>query len=168
MLDALYIGLDWRFVIDDNSLNMLKAILLSWNTPASLHKLYLRTSGENINTRRRFLERLQKLGPILEEWICHSSIPSSVDSEVSQPRTQRMVCVELRDFDDWRDWWWTRLKGCFPTLVELDRLSMAFRGCKCSSDGFAWDCNVVSTDPLQFTSILHDMGGLGRTPTTAA
>ena len=149
MLETLRIRLDWSFQITNESLNLLKAMLISWNAPVPLHQLYLPWEKYDILTRESYMARLRCIAPILREWIRHSPVLSSIDSEVSEQRTQRTVCVELCDLWDKRDWWWTRLKEGFPTLVELDQLCMAYEACECSSDFV----HVASTYLLQFISI---------------
>ena len=104
-LGKLRIWLDTDFTDDELSLDIHKAMLDSWDAEVPLQEICLYPCHQYQFTRQGFAELLAKMGRILEEWSVHSLVSTRLGEEFSKRHTERKVCVDLYDWEVWKDWW---------------------------------------------------------------
>ena len=133
ILQELRLFLDPELATDEQSLDMLKAMLSSWDVDVPLQHVHLAAYYEYEFTRQACADLFRKMGQILEGWIGGPPVPSRASREASEQHTIRQVCVRLYDWEVWEHWWWAHITGCFPTFAKSDRLHKAYSPRKCSS-----------------------------------
>ena len=153
MLQKIRLFLNPESATDEESLDMLKAMLNSWDADGSQQNVHLSAHNHEEFTRQAFIDDLRPMAKVLENWGNGSLVPSGAGSEVSGQYNKRRVCVCLRDWEVWRDWWWMHVQECFPTFAMSDALQMSYSPRECCSD------ILVSTDAsfhrLCFTSVQY-------------
>ena len=137
----------------ERSLDMLKAMLYSWNTELAYQELGLVAYYECDWTRQGFADLLKTMGRVLEEWARGSPAKSRVDREVSKRHLQREVYVEIHDWEVWRNWWRTCIEECFPTFTKSGELRITYKSRECFSKSTV-KCRMISQPiSLPWTSI---------------
>ena len=126
MLDTLYISLRPKFATGTESFDLLKATIDSWRARVPLQKLHIRAYPEASFSRQGFASLLNSIGTTVEEWAHNSAVPSSVYAESTERHAEREVCLDLYDWEVWKDWWWTNIKEFFPTLPMSAGLSITY------------------------------------------
>ena len=126
MLRGLNFYLEPTFAADEQSLDMLKTILSSWDPDVPVQNAYLTPAWEEAFTRQAYADLLRRMGQVLEGWLQGFLYPSEADGEASQRNTKRRVCVRLYDREVWKAWWGTHLKECFPTFAKSRRLHIHY------------------------------------------
>ena len=134
MLRKLMIYLRPEVATDEQSLGMLKALLILWNVDDSEQSVYLRASYEQAFTRQAYADLLRKMGQVLEGWLQSSLVLSGADGEASEQRTEHRICVVLHDGESCKDWWGRHIMECFPTFARSHGLRMDYQPRECSSD----------------------------------
>ena len=105
MLQKLMIHLGTEITTDEQSLDMLEAILSSWDADVSQQDIFLFPFAQKDFTRQAYADLLRKMGQVLEGWL-----------------QGFRVCVRLYDREVWKAWWRTHIKECFPTFAKSRRL----------------------------------------------
>ena len=153
MLQTLRLHLGPDSVIDQQSLDALEAVLDSWDADVPSQNVRLSAYDEQEHTRQAFADFLYVMGRVLEPWAKGSQAATKADGEASGQRTKRGVCVDLYDWEVWKDWWWTQIEECFPTFAMSDALQMSYSPCECCGDIFVG--TDVSFPRVCFTSVLY-------------
>ena len=145
MLKTLHLWLEPESMTDEQSLDMLEAMLNSWNAGVS-PQVNLCAYTQECFTRQGFVELLREVGRVLEGWVHRSLvlIPSSLPEQVGEQHIHCHICVQLHDWEVWKNWWWMRLEECFPTLAMSDRLRMTYDFRECSSSSCFDNCRMFS------------------------
>ncbi|TBU37314.1 hypothetical protein BD309DRAFT_876683 [Dichomitus squalens] len=125
-LERLDIGLDPELATNGQSLEKLEAMLNSWDSKLPLQVAYLQPDYEQDFTRQGFADLLATVGRVMEELLQDSSAPPSADAEVGEQGRRWDIYVDLHDWEVWRDWWWTHVQKCFPTLAKSHGIWMNF------------------------------------------
>ena len=131
MLQKLMIHLGTEIATDEQSLDMLEALLSSWDADISRQDIFLFPFAQKDFTRQAYADLLRKMGQVLEGWLQGFLYPSEADGEASQRHTKRRVCVRLYDWEVWKAWWRTHIKECFPTFAKSDGLYFNYKTREC-------------------------------------
>ena len=131
MLQKLMIHLGTEITTDEQSLDMLEAILSSWDADVSQQDIFLFPFAQKDFTREVYADLLRKTGQVLEGWLQGFLYPSEADGGASKQRTKRRVCVRLYDWKVWKAWWGTHIKEYFPTFAKSRRLHIHYFPRKC-------------------------------------
>ena len=131
MLQELKIYLGTKIATDEQSLDMLEAILGSWDADVSQQDVFLFPFFQEDFTRQAYADLLRKMGQVLEGWLQGFLYPSEADGEASQRHTKRRVCVRLYDWEVWQACWRTHIKECFPTFVKSNGLYIQYYPSEC-------------------------------------
>ena len=134
MLQGLKLYLGVESAADEQSLDMLKEILSSWDADVPMQDVFLLPFDEGDFTRQTYSELLHKMEQVLEGWLHGSVVPSGADGGASKRHTKRRIRVVLYDWEIWHDWWWTRIKECFPTIAKSRRLRVKYKPRECCRD----------------------------------
>ena len=126
MLQELVIHLGWEVARDEQSLDILKALLSSWDADVSQQDIFLFPFAQKDFTREVYADLLRKTGQVLEGWLQGFLYPSEDDGEPSQRQIKRRVCVRLYDREVWKPWWRTHIKECFPTFAKSRQLHIHY------------------------------------------
>ena len=126
MLQKLMIHLGTEIATDEQSLDMLEALLSSWDADVSQQDIFLFPFVQEDFTRPAYADLLRKMGQVLEGWLQGFLYLSEADGEASQRHTKRRVCVRLYDWEVWKAWWRTHIKECFPTFAKSRRLHIHY------------------------------------------
>ena len=132
MLQELKIYLGTKIATDEQSLDMLEAILGSWDADVSQQDVFLFPFFQEDFTRQAYADLLRKMGQVLEGWLQSPLVPSGADGEASDQRTKRGVWVVLYDRESLKDWWRRHIVECFPTFAKSSQLCMRYLPCECS------------------------------------
>ena len=147
---------------------MLKAMLDSWDADVPQQNVHLSANHHEGFTRQAFVDVLYPVAQALKDWGNGSLVPSGAEREVSGPYTKRRVCVCLRDWEVWKNWWWMHVQECFPTFAKpQSRLRMSYFTRKCSSGPFSARMSYLRPwTPLAYHSDLQwkDSDALSPTP----
>ena len=153
MLRRLNLYLEPETTANEQSLDMLQAMLSSWNARVSLQTIHLSAFNTADFTRQAYIDLLHVLGQVLDGWFhdSHSSpVPSRRGGEISERLTARKLFVNIFDWEIWEDWWWAHVQECFPVSAKSGGLQMSYDPRECSSNMF---CAInVATHPLYFIS----------------
>ncbi|TBU31892.1 hypothetical protein BD311DRAFT_79785 [Dichomitus squalens] len=125
-LERLEICLRPRALTEGRSLDKLKAMLNSWDPQVPLQNVHLRAYYEYNFTQQSFADLLGTVGLVLEDLLRESAGPPSADGEVGEQGRRWQIWVDINDWEVWRDWWWTHVQKCFPTLAKSAALRMNF------------------------------------------
>ncbi|TBU22500.1 hypothetical protein BD311DRAFT_770302 [Dichomitus squalens] len=126
-LDRSYIWLGPEFVSDGKSLDILRAMLDTWQCVAPLRQIALAAVPQSDFTRQCFADLLVTVGRVLEDWLRGSPAPLNADGEGGkQGSERRRIVVYTYDWEVWQTWWWTHLRGCFPTFAKSGELWMSY------------------------------------------
>ena len=131
MLQTLRLHLGPESAIDEQSLDALAAMLDSWNADVSSQNVRLSAYDEQEHTRQAFADFLHVMGRVLEAWAQGASAATTADGEASEQRTKRGVCVDLYDWEVWKDWWRMQIEECFPTFAKSDGLYFNYKTREC-------------------------------------
>ena len=126
-LEWLYIGANPAFLTYDGSPDLVNTILRSWkpaDTVANPVVIFF-TNDAQAFTRHAFVEVLQALGRIAEDWF------RDVSEAEDAPDLRQNVKVRVYDWEEWRGWWWGHIQACFPTWFRMRRLDMEFLTREC-------------------------------------
>ncbi|TBU22514.1 hypothetical protein BD311DRAFT_675930 [Dichomitus squalens] len=126
MLERLDIDLGPELLTDGQSLDKLKAMPNSWDSAVPVRNIHLVPVIPSEFTRQCFADLLSTVGRVLEELFHDSYAPPSGDGEVGEQGRRWRLWVDVCDWEVWRDWWWTHVQKCFPTLAKSHGLTMNF------------------------------------------
>ena len=131
MLRNLTIRLGKGDAIDEQSLDMLKALLISWNADDPDQSVYLQLYHECAFTRQACVDLLRKMGQVLEGWLQSSLVPSGADGEARGQHRKPLVVLIFHDQEVWKSWWWMHIKKCFPTFAKSKRIKITYLHREC-------------------------------------
>ena len=169
MLQTLRLHLGPESATDERTLDALGAMLNSWDVDSSSQNIRLSAYDEQEHTRQAFANFLHAMQRVLEAWARDSPVPvpARAGGEASEQRTKRGVCVDLYDWEVWKDWWRMQIEECFPTFAGSDALQMSYSPRECCGDIFVG--TDASSRRVCFTSVLYSapMGRQRYTTTDA-
>ena len=171
MLRGLNFYLEPTFAADEQSLDMLKTILRSWDPDVPVQNAYLTPAWEEAFTRQAYADLLRKTGQVLESWLHGSLFPTGAHGEASRRHRKRRVRVVIYDREVWKDWWGTHIKKCFPTFAKSRGLRIKHRPRECRKDIlFRYISHLISCTPLanDSSSKWMDSDALPPMPATPA
>ena len=128
MLQELKLSL---IATDEQSLDILKTILSSWDPDVSQQDILLFPIAQKYFTRVAYAYLLRKVGQVLEGWLQGFLYPLEAGGGASQRHIKRRVCVRLYDREVWKAWWGTHIKECFPTFAKSDGLYFNYKTREC-------------------------------------
>ncbi|TBU62328.1 hypothetical protein BD310DRAFT_988975 [Dichomitus squalens] len=111
---------------DGQSLDMLKATLISWKPDVPLPIVHLHAYHEYHFTRQEFADLLGTVGRVVDELVDESRAGPSAAGEVGEQGGRWRIWAGIYDSKNCRDWWWTHIQKCFPTLARSAELDMSY------------------------------------------
>lgn len=114
-----------KFSVDTHG-ELVKDLLASWKPRCLELLLLLQSSSERRFTRRAFADVLWELGAITEVWLQTVEEPHPAGESKKDPRARHRLHIGIRDWNAKEGWWEDHLKSCFPTWLQLERLSWNF------------------------------------------
>ncbi|KAI1784991.1 hypothetical protein LXA43DRAFT_171791 [Ganoderma leucocontextum] len=125
-LQRLNLSITPQFSMDTHA-GFIKALLALWKPQHLEPVLTLRVYQESQFTRRGFADVLHGLGTIAETWLQTVEAHSPASRSEDHHCVQYHLRVEIYDWEAERDWWSDHVDSCFPTWLQLGRLSWNFR-----------------------------------------
>ncbi|TBU43570.1 hypothetical protein BD309DRAFT_1019168 [Dichomitus squalens] len=111
---------------DGQSLDMLKATLISWKPEVPLPIVHLHAYHEYHFTRQEFADLLGTVGRVVDELVDESRAGPSAAGKVGEQGGRWRIWAGIYDSENCRDWWWTHIQKCFPTLARSAELDMSY------------------------------------------
>ncbi|KAI1784988.1 hypothetical protein LXA43DRAFT_171741 [Ganoderma leucocontextum] len=124
-LEELYLSITPQFSTDTHA-EFVKELLASWKPQCVEPLLIFGVDLPEHFTCQGFADILRGLGTIAETWLQTVEEPSPASGSEDDHRAQYRLRVEIYDWEAERGWWSDHVDSCFPTWLQLGRLSWTF------------------------------------------
>ncbi|KAM5545204.1 hypothetical protein V8D89_001315 [Ganoderma adspersum] len=132
-LEKLVLWLMPQFSVDTHG-EFVTALLASWKPRCLEPLLVLQASIQTDFTCRAFADVLRSVGAITETWLQTVEQAHPTDGSVNAACMKYKLVVWLCDWETEKEWWSDHVDSCFPTWLQLERLSGIFNTRACTLD----------------------------------